>query len=1142
MKRFGIIAMVLVLLSACQEEIWNNQKFETGLPAAFDIDINVPSAKKLVVTRGINDYESEINELILFFALGDNIQHAIDLTGNLVSKSVNEDGKRTYSLKTPVTEDINGNPILSGNYKVYAVANWSSPFSNIGEEIYEIKSVNSLKALAVQNTGFVLSLSGSERFPMSGEMAETANLLPMESSNPDTQTAPDGNKLTGITLYRLTSHIEFEFKNGQKTNSDGTQENPKFTPTSYSVYNIPGSANLMSASTDAGNILDYDADNYSAYKDIKVAGSSIAFFMLENEQAAGTNNTYAERDAWTRPSGVTGEVSHEDKNFIYAPKGSTFIVVNGEYSGTTYFGNVSYTIHLGRIGSGNNYNPKDFSVGRNEYHKYTVTINGAESVMTESETDGGNGGTNPGVEGTLTEISKGVQFVLDSHYESIMLSFPLDEKCAKPSMIINTPYNEIKRYELVSASGNADELVAYPGYQTEKADYKWIHFMKPTSKNQLPKYNSGETCLIDELAAELKAAYEAKQNGQTPVGDHILVENGQVYVTAFVDEYFYETAPDGSATDWTVFANTDNRYIMLNPDVSVSTDGNSTWYPDYIFSIAQRSIKTTYNLDNPNINAFGIETWNETGQLSFATNAHTYNQTKDYDVTLTDGDGWANTRALWLESSTITGSSWTKGNWVGVDAFGYTAAVSDNLKGSHVYTGAGVDDLNAFNACLTRNRDEDGDGKIDEDEIKWYLPALEQYTSIWLADEYLTEDTRLFDPATQSYTANDIMFFTSSSFGRRLYYAAEGASYGKVEDASWASAEQSVRCVRSLKDTKAAPTPTSENDQDNRIITVSGASDQTLRTQIMSGEYTKGHYERSADNRLPKAFQVATYILGENIPIDSDDPEITWLTALSSGGASITRSGSGSNYTYTITVNFNSQSGITYSVDGTTLNPGSNGRCSYSFTVTGGRSLSSTTRAIAIKATKDGVTNTVTANVTYSWTSSMWGNGSGSATVSYANNKTGGSSASIKTGRGDGVMDKYSLAQLKTSSTLCAATYYEEADGSDLGQWRVPNQRELMLMAQWDYFPEAKHPDLDGISAANAVYFTSSTFYTNDNGNNNFTYIKNGFTREGSSTMYIRCVRDAEVIGGGSGDDTGGNTGGSGGDNTGGGGEEGGEL
>ena len=175
MKRFGIIAMVLVLLSACQEEIWNNQKFETGLPAAFDIDINVPSAKKLVVTRGINDYESEINELILFFALGDNIQHAIDLTGNLVSKSVNEDGKRTYSLKTPVTEDINGNPILSGNYKVYAVANWSSPFSNIGEEIYEIKSVNSLKALAVQNTGFVLSLSGSERFPMSGEMAETAN-------------------------------------------------------------------------------------------------------------------------------------------------------------------------------------------------------------------------------------------------------------------------------------------------------------------------------------------------------------------------------------------------------------------------------------------------------------------------------------------------------------------------------------------------------------------------------------------------------------------------------------------------------------------------------------------------------------------------------------------------------------------------------------------------------------------------------------------------------------------------------------------------------------------------------------------------------------------------------------------------------
>lgn len=197
--------------------------------------------------------------------------------------------------------------------------------------------------------------------------------------------------------------------------------------------------------------------------------------------------------------------------------------------------------------------------------------------------------------------------------------------------------------------------------------------------------------------------------------------------------------------------------------------------------------------------------------------------------------------------------------------------------------------------------------------------------------------------------------------------------------------------------------------------------------------------------------------------------------------------------------------------------------------------MSSTTKAIAIKATKDGVTNTVTANVTYSWTSSYFGSGSGSASVSYANTITGGSSASIKTGRGDGVMDKYSLAQLKTSTTLCATNYYEQADGSDLGQWRVPNQRELMLMAQWDYFPEALHPDLDSVSAANAVYFTSSTFYTNDNGNNNFTYIKNGFTREGSSTMYIRCVRDADHIStnpddgeGGDdegGDDEGGNTG-----------------
>lgn len=1091
MKRFGIISIFLLLLTSCQEEMFPENKFEAGLPAALSLDLTVPTANDIAVTKAINDYESEIREFALILANGNSIQNIVDLTGNLQSQSTTTQGGRTYKLANPVTEGLKG-AILSGTYTIYGIANWSSPFCNLTlEAIQNFKSVNDLKAALSTNPDLALTVSGSQLFPMSG-VNESVNILPIEASAGNTETAPNGNSIS-ISLKRIISHIEFVFKNGNN------EESPKFVPTSYSIYNLPKGAKLISSEDNQVNT------EYGHQENLEIPGSEIRFFMLENVKPAGSNTSYADRDKWTGPSGA----SPTEKQFTNAPEGSTFVVVKGEYSGKSYFGHVSYTIHLGNFSgkstdkspAGNN----NFTINRNEYHKYTVTVNGVNNIAAEAEVETpNNGGDVPAAEGTLTEISNKLQFVLDAHYETVMLSFDLNGLCENPSMIINTPFtNGAEKYSFTDDISNAD--------------YKWIHFMAPTSASALPKYDNTKTCTVDQLAAELKAAWNNGNKLTTaPSGSHYIISGGKVYTTAFIDEYYYE------GKDWTTFVNTDNRILILNPDEEVSPDGNSVLYPDYIFSIAQRSIKTTYPLD-PTINAFGIETWNETGQLSFATNAHSYNQQKDYDVTLTNGDGWANTRALWLQSSTITGASWTTGNWVGADSFGYTSAVSNNLKESHVYTGNGVKNLNGFNACLTRNRDEDGDGKIDEDEIKWYLPALEQYSSIWLADDYLTEDTRLFDPATQSYDAADVMFFTSSSFGKRLYYANEGASYGKVENAEWASIEQSVRCMRSLKETKAAPTPTSGNDPDNRIITVSGASDHTLRAQIMTGEYTKGHYERSTDNRLPKAFQVAKVDLGMNVPIGETVtiPATTWLK-VNTGSTKCTRSGSRWNYKYTYTLVITPIDGDTYKIDSSELNAGN----SYTYTTS---ALSSKSTKLTVSVTKsDGRARDIAVTLTYS-------NSSSSNYVSIA--YTGSTPAetiyegeTIPSGAGTGNRDKYSVQTLKSADALCAKSYYESADMSDLGQWRVPNQRELMLMAQWDYFPEAVHPDLDGVSEAAAVYYTSSTFYTYAEGNKNFTYVKNGFTIWPYETLFIRCVRDADHIStnpddGEDGDDEGGNTG-----------------
>lgn len=1115
MKRFGILAMVLFLLSACQEEISWNERFESGLPASLDLELSVPSAKKVAVTRAINDYESEVRELALLFVSGNNISHVVNLTGNLKSQSQTENGGRTYNLVNAVATDVNGNEILSGEYTVYAIANWSSPFSNLSfDEIKALSTVSELNSLLAENTGFVLDVSGTDLFPMSGK-TEGVTMKPMSSSDPSAETAPGGNKIS-LSLRRLTSHIEFKFVNGQKEYEDGSYENPKFVPTSYSIYNIPKKAKFISASNHSDNLISYQKGNFSHATNLEIAGNTIEFFMLENERELGTSKTYVERDSWD--NGTQEAVTDPAlKNFVHAPQGSTFIVVNGEYSGTKYFGNISYTIHLGNFGKPDSQTTvadanKNFTVSRNEYHTYTITINGASSVNAESDIEGG---ANPGAEGTLTVISDKMQFVLDAHYETVMLSFALNNQCANPSMIINTPYTDGATKVDFNSTDNLTGL-----------DYKWIHFMAPESTDALPKYKAEQTCLIDQLAEELRVAWN---NGDpltaAPEGAHYIINDGKIYVTAFIDEYFYEMAPDGSATDWTRFVNTENRVLVLNPEENISADGNSTLYPDFIFSIAQRSIKTTYALD-PALNAFGIETWDETGLMTFAANSHSTNQTSDYGVTLDLAHGWQNTRNLWLESTSITGDSWTRGKWVGTDSFGYSKPVANNLKESHKYEGAGVSDLNAFYACLTRNRDENGDGNIDEDEIKWYMPAIEQYTTLWLGDDYLTDDTRLFDANTQSYSDKQINFFCSSTSARRLYYPAEGASYGKIENTNDAPNEQNVRCVRTLKNRTAEPSPASENDAGLRKISVIGASELTLRRQNMTGEYADLHVERDADNKLPTAFQVAQVVLGENVPLDG--ATTTWLIPGNSVDVTYTRSTSGSwfwettSYTYTLEFSFTGVEGASYtcSTDGATCTEYDNNIWTVSGTISSDETGNT---AFSINASIGGNSNTITVNVSYEATNTSTDgtyDGTGSITYSNVTTTTGDS---MPTGKGTGSPDEYTTASLKAANDPCASGYYESADKSDLGQWRVPNQREVMLMIQWNYFPDAKHPDLDGVDPSNAVYYTSSTYYTGDNGvGHPFVYIKRGFTKGVGDNMYIRCVRDAQDV------DGSGSTGGSG--------------
>ena len=912
--RISIFAMCLFLLSACQEEIrvdW--REVEVGMPALMDLAIEVPQGETLK-TRGANAYESVINTMsLVMFEQSTGQKHYVNLTGKLVSATMSQDdldkGYRTYTLTSPVE-------VLSGNYHVYAVANMESAFSPMRHEVSlsDLEETEDEFLSRTVKTSTAVWATGGGYLPMSakhvgsGDNGDVVTVYPKET----VESGEAANTKINLKMRRLTSRIEFNFVNGADAPNatDAVKaENPQFTPMTYRVYNIPKQSYLMdqTVSKHSGNINSataalptnpnvingLGAAAYAHSDEISIAGDrAINFFMLENIKSATGCSAYEDRDTWNSPgytndddaAGNTQTTNPENKKFTNAPEYSTFVVVSGEYTSSTYIGDVTYTIHLGNFSATSTDRSvagfNNFSVNRNENHVYTITVNGVNTIVTESEVENDEiGGDKPGVEGTVTKVSKGTQFVLDAHYERVMLKFTLDSKCSNPTVMVQSPYSpnkELVEYNLMPAANSPEEKAL------KTADINWVKFMAPTSTTAFPNYQSTKLTDIVGLAKELQSAWNnGNPINSAPSGAHYLMQRSgntrTIYVVAYIDEYFYETEPGTDIeADWRDFTNENNRIMILNPLKQISPDGNSTSYPDYIFQVSQRSIKTTYADngvplgDETVYRPFGIETWNETGILPFGTPSSTRN--------LNDNDGWQNTKTLLVGGN--TDRAWTN-NSIRLNSFGYLTGINDNSKESHRYysSGTGVSQMSAYYACLSRNRDEDGDSVIDDEEIKWYLPAVDQYVTIWLNNDLLHEDTQLFDPsgdALTTLTRKDILdanLFTSSADGQRLYWPVEGGTYGAV-NSSYSNINNGVRCVRNLVSNGSTntgktiysgiPTAATEHDQALRTIHAVNISTQTLRRNPADGGYTPRHTERHPDNRLPEYFVYAKDFLRVN--------------------------------------------------------------------------------------------------------------------------------------------------------------------------------------------------------------------------------------------------------------------------------------
>ena len=370
-------------------------------------------------------------------------------------------------------------------------------------------------------------------------------------------------------------------------------------------------------------------------------------------------------------------------------------------------------------------------------------------------------------------------------------------------------------------------------------DYKWIEFLPQTDENMISAYpgisswakedltgektdgnemnnkeyyagadgetnqgNGNPTKLIDvydvivEMGKAIKQIYNDGNKNGTPNSDIIEIStDGNDYVarfTAFVNEYYYLRHPltGAKATTWSVMVNKIPREMIIAMSTETSDDGNSSYSKIHSY-ISQLSMETFYNDRVSTINAFGIETYNETPlSIAFGTPIST--------TGLTDNDGRKNQKILIGASSS---PNWWS-DYISLSYNGWTASVGTNRTGHKLRNAY----KNAYSACMSRNRDLNGNGLIDENEIRWFLPSLNEYIRMGIGNNGISSAAQLYmgDKTTMDkslyptdYVNDGALYYTSSEDAKRVYWAIEMGSYGPVNEWS-GSGPFPIRCIRNL--------------------------------------------------------------------------------------------------------------------------------------------------------------------------------------------------------------------------------------------------------------------------------------------------------------------------------------------------------
>ncbi|MGM9784542.1 MAG: hypothetical protein ACI3ZI_05675, partial [Candidatus Cryptobacteroides sp.] len=651
-------------------------------------------------------------------------------------------------------------------------------------------------------------------------------------------------------------------------------------------------------------------------------------------------------------------VSKNIKQFVNANDFSTYVVVEGRVEmdlhdddkGKVLGADVVYLIHLGDWNATIATAPDDiysddvytdvnnFAIKRNHSYNYTVTINSVNNIRVEVEKDTTE--NQPGATGMVT-IAKEEIAVCDAHYVSKTMTFHaknfvkvgVDDSMTDVS---NTLTWKVKT-PFCNGSPRIENGIDIP----EGLDYKWVHFRlnkkaadgsyysdqrrkfttRPFAYSEVYRdaddnveddgtpglagyHNDGVMDIIDLVKyikeqAKLYVDYNNAGGVGTYTGDfdNGLVngatdpEGPKICVTAFVDEYYYDEHPltgVKSQTLWKSFVNKPDRTMHILSDSSVSKDLESSTTGSVV-TIQQHSIQSFFNTEEDEtalLTAWGLEHADEFpdiwqwGDNSSAGNTDLFN-------------GMLNTCKLWglcgASSTTFnTGISWA--DYMDIEVNNDTPQLlADGTHNKLRYS------------CMTRNRDNNGDGKIDRDEVRWYAASIRQLIGIYVGEGVISPTSRLYNRTPEErkdkdHPENWMQHVVSSSYsgsGETLVWAEEGISTGPygTGNQEGAKVEMSVRCVRNMgmdADHSLTDLPQDYVQKEQNLENGATVYNLSFVNKASLRDYSSIelplHLENEKENYLYEKFEVATeFVTSTSGKFQAFNDAIT--TAISKGGS-----------------------------------------------------------------------------------------------------------------------------------------------------------------------------------------------------------------------------------------------------------------